>query len=371
MIIDTAHPMLRDCRLLVLPQSASRCFNLMGIGPRATVAAGVEVSSGRGRRAWLFDDSGNNLITFAGQRNYLRPVKGLTAIVRCRVSAANSGASPTVSGILNCRAGALSTTNGGWGFFHVESGFINTGMNFGVYGPSNAFTAVRDSTTASYSASDHTYAGTWDAFTGRLIIHTDGAIKGGATAAAPTYAADVSTDIVLGGFGDADNRLNGLIDFAAVFDRVLSNQEIKRWNTPELPFLRAESVATQTGDTVDFGTVIQARSTMGVAGVAGVAVFANSVSARGALGGTITVVDTETSPTPGVVIARYTTGLGIAGPSNAGTPTLATYRNIVGVASGADNDDIVSYESEVGVSSRIRTRTDNRSELLAFSRYRR
>lgn len=373
MIVDRSHPMLRGCRLLVLPDSLGRLVNHMGIGTQATVpGSGVSLAAGtNGQRRLVFDNSGNNTVVFAGQRNYLRPVSGISVVFRCKVDGNSGGVEPGTNGIIGCRVGALSTTNSGWGFYHVSSGAPNLGMNWTVYGTGNSFNFVRDSAVSSFANSGRVHCGTYDHRTGRQSLYTNGLLISSATASPATFNLDTTSDIAIGGFPDGDFRLNGSVDFAAVFDRVLSPSEIARWSqTGTFPFLQSPGVNINLGSTVTYTSLVQARGILGVGGVAGAANYGNSIKVVQAVGGSISFTETPSAPA-GVVVGRYSTGLGIRGPANGGTPVLSTFNTRINANSSATTAGIAAFATDVGVATAIRKRVDNRADLLGGDRYRR
>lgn len=370
MVLDRSHPLLRGCKLFWVADTLGG-RNLVGFGPPGTVASGIALAGGRGRRAAAFDNTGDNHVTFSNQNNYLHPTTGLTVIFRSRVDGASGGVDTPTSGLVGCRNGALATTTSGWGFYHIRDTYTNPGVNFALYGASNAFNYVTDASAAVYADSEGVYCGTFDQTTGVQRLYTDGVLVDSDTINTATYVADTTADIVVGGFPDADVRLNGQVEFLAVFDRVLSQTEIKAWSRDSLwPFLRTPTVTYSNGATVTYISEVSAFGPFSVGGISGVGNYGNTVRVKNSIGGTINAEDSETGGS-GIVVARYTTGMGVVGPSNGGTPVLATFNSVVSAVGSAVISTVASYESEVGVRELLRTRADNRPELLGFGRYRR
>jgi len=370
MILDRSHPLLRGCKLFWVADSLGG-QNLVGFGPSGTVASGIALAGGRGRRAAAFDNTGDNHVTFANQNNYLHPATGLTVIFRSRVDGASGGVDTPTSGLVGCRNGALATTTSGWGFYHIRDTYSNPGVNFAVYGAANAFNYVTDSSAAAYSDSEGVYCGTFDQTTGLQQLYADGILVDSDTVSTSTYVVDTTADITVGGFPDVDVRLDGQVEFLAVFNRVLSQTEIKAWSRDSLwPFLRTPSVSYSNGPTVTYISDVSAYGPFSVGGVSGVGTYGNSVRVKNSIGGTINAEDTETGAS-GVSIGRYTTGMGVVGPANGGTPVLTIFNTLVGASSTAAISTIAAFETEVGVRELLRTRADNRPELIGLGRYRR
>lgn len=370
MIIDRGHRLLHGCRLFWVGSLGDSPQNLMQLGPPGTnPASGVTMTTGMGgRRRVVFDNTGNNKIVFPNQRNYMRAVRNLTVIFRSKCNGASGGGEPQTNVIISCRKGALATTNAGWAFFY-ENGFFPNGLNFSMYGGSNNFSRVAEGGISSSGVTtDHVFCGTFNRSNGRQSLYTDGHFVTNATISGVTFNADTDADINIGGISDGDFRLNGEVEWAAVFDRELSAGEIREWSDDSSwPFLKVDSARFTNGPTVRYRNTVSARSILGVGGAAN---FTTTVSSRNAIGGTISAVDPPTAPA-GTVVGRYTTGLGVAGPSNGGTPVLAVYNTRINAASSETNASIVSYDTGVGVASRIRTRADNRIDLIGYGRYRR
>lgn len=363
------HPLLRGLRFFArLDNTANiRVPEARNGGPGVvTLGTGSHTVLTHGTGA-LLGDGAATVVTFDSFPNYWSGSKNITVICRCKATTNSQTA-----GIVAARENDHSL---GWQllFSDFDPGGVEDGYNFAVFSTATKFVEAQDLIgSVAQNGKDVVVAGVWDdtAHQARLytrqpgdpyaLFRSSNTNTDSSNIATEPWDIRTTNPILTHQINNVSAWFTGAVGWIAIFDRVLSADEIAAWSRDEAwEFAEDEEpMAFVTG----FRYITRVGIGTAYAPVGPVTYF-TEVTASAYLDGDIVV----TPESPGHYATRVNVGQTYVGD----IPTLAFFKNVVGVGQVLTATAPVKYRNVVRVGQRLREWIDGRVDLLDTTRYRR
>lgn len=367
------HPMLRNCRFLWFAGGTAQARNRLGPGANGTVTNAGQGKSGR-FNALTWGGSASDGIAWANTAGYGPRANGpMTVIARVRV-AGDNGTTGQIQGIVAAKDAGGADSTGGFAMYWLKDTFTNPGFNFTLYTSGGFYYAFATGTGGSggYGV-DRVVAGVYDKKPNGPRIWIDGVENtslGNSGVGSPTTVAwnpALAANLHFGDLGGTDsNPLNGALAWVAIFDKALTEREIKLWSRDGAPWpFEQEDSQLSLLTTVNYVNTVGARSVYTPSGAGAALIYRSRVDAFAYVGGDLVSV-----PGSGGSVT-YRNAVGVGQRYVGSEPELAFYRNAVAVGSVVTTRAPVKYRNVVSVGQVETGRIDGRIDLIGTARYRR